>query len=199
MAAIEITAEAYHAEAVIQGTGTVALAEGGNVIPVVVTAASGTTRTYTLSVYRQPGGGVAPESPPTITGSYNIGTYITGVSPGTDAADFVTALGVQGGTVTLQTASGQDKSGPMATGDRVLIAQNGEVKLSYTVVIYGDVNGDGKISTADLFLGQKHILGTASLSNPQAAACDMNRDGKISTVDLFAGQRHILGISAVSQ
>lgn len=197
--AIDIAAVAYDSSAVIAGVGTVPLAQGSNTLPVVVTAASGTTRTYTLSVYRQPGGSPSPDLPLTINGAYNIGMYITGIAPGTNAADFITALGVQGGDVTLQTASGEAKSGLMATGDRVLISQNGEVKLTYIVVIYGDVNGDGKISTVDLFMGQRYILGISALTNEQATACDINRDGKVSTVDLFMGQRHILGIAAIVQ
>ncbi|MBP5617939.1 MAG: SH3 domain-containing protein, partial [Clostridia bacterium] len=196
VSAITVTADPYDATARVSGAGTVALAQGSNRIDVVVTAASGTTRTYTLSVYRQPGaGGDDPpvETPPSIVGAFNVGTYITGVAPETSVSDFLARLGVQNGDAVLQAADGSAKTeGLVATGDRVVISQSGAVKLTYSVVIYGDVNRDGRVSTTDLFLGQRYILHLSELSAEQTVACDMDHNGNISTVDLFLGQRHIL-------
>ena len=202
VSAITVTADPYDTTARVSGAGTVSLAQGSNRIDVVVTAASGTTRTYTLSVYRQPGaGGDDPpvETPPSIVGAFNVGTYITGVAPETSVSDFLARLGVQNGDAALQAADGSAKEGLVATGDKVVIAQKGVVKLTYSVVIYGDVNGDGRVSTTDLFLGQRYILHLSDLNAEQTVACDMDHNGNISTVDLFLGQRHILGLSTITQ
>lgn len=69
----------------------------------------------------------------------------------------------------------------------------------YEAVIYGDINGDGKISNADIVLLQKHILGITKLSGSSLSAADISKEGEISNKDLVLLQKHILGISEISQ
>ena len=47
-------------------------------------------------------------------------------------------------------------------GDTISITSGEETK-TYTVILYGDVNGDGKINALDLLKIQKHILKTSPL------------------------------------
>lgn len=203
VASVNIVAEAHDPTATVAGGGQRGLADGSNIFEVTVTAASGTTRTYTLSVYREPGGDTPqPEQPkpPTINGSYTVGTYITGVAIGTSVEDFIINLGVSNASVEVHNPSDNAKTtGAIATGDKVLLYQNGTAVLSYSVVIYGDTNGDGRVASSDLLRGQKHILGINTLSGAQLEACDINHDGRISSVDLLAGQKHILGIKSITQ
>ena len=88
----------------------------------------------------------------------------------------------------------------LTAGDKVIIYKaDGTVYLTYEIVIYGDINADGKITTVDLFMGQRHILDTFELSGARLEASDINKDGKLTTVDLFMGQRHILGTYTITQ
>ncbi len=203
VASVNIVAQAHDDAATVTGAGQRGLVDGNNTFDLTVTAASGTTRTYTLSVYREPGGDTPqPDQPkpPAITGSYTVGTYVTGVAVGTSVEDFILRLGVENASVEVHDSSDNVKStGVIATGDKVLIYQNGTAVLSYSVVIYGDTNGDGKVASSDLLRGQKHILGINTLSGAQLEACDINHDGRISSVDLLAGQKHILGIKSITQ
>ena len=58
----------------------------------------------------------------------------------------------------------------------------------------GDRNG---ISTHDLLLISRHILGVAAFDNPlQILASDANRDSKVTTLDLIFLRRLILGIDS---
>ena len=88
----------------------------------------------------------------------------------------------------------------MATGDYVCIYNlKGFWHTGYTVVIWGDVNGDGKISAAELLKVRRHLLDEGSLDGWYALAADASGDGKISAADLLKIQRHLLGISAIEQ
>ena len=73
------------------------------------------------------------------------------------------------------------------------------VKLSYTVVIYGDVNGDGKTSIVDVVALRRNILGTYELNACRLAAADVNRDSRVSIVDVVACRRSILGTYTINQ
>ena len=94
--------------------------------------------------------------------------------------------------------NGNKASGNVGTGDTLVIS-NGSTTKSYKVVIYGDNNGDGKITVLDLLRVRKDILGSSTLSTYDKIASDTNRDGKIDVIDLLRVQKEILGISVIEQ
>ncbi len=194
---VKITATPSHNTATVKGGGTVALQPGTNVIPITVTASSGITRTYTLTIIREGGTAVTP----TITGkTYKIGDTVTGVEPGTTVSEFIKALAVKDGSGAVYTSAGKEKtSGAIATGDILRLYSGATLHQSYPVVIYGDANGDGKVSAIDLRVTQKHILGITVLKGYYLTAADTNKDGKPSAVDLRMMQKHILGITKTLQ
>lgn len=93
---------------------------------------------------------------------------------------------------------GNKASGNVGTGDTLVIS-NGTTTKSYKVVIYGDNNGDSKVSVVDLLRVQKDILGSSNLSTYDRKASDTNRDGKVDVVDLLRVQKQILGNSTIEQ
>lgn len=47
----------------------------------------------------------------------------------------------------------------VGTGSKIRIVDNNDViKMEYYIIIYGDINGDGKINSLDLLVLQRHIL-----------------------------------------
>ena len=60
----------------------------------------------------------------------------------------------------------------------------------------GDVNGDGKINTADYVLIRKSILKAVSLTKTEEDRADINNDGKISAADYILVRNKILNISS---
>ena len=69
----------------------------------------------------------------------------------------------------------------------------------YEIVVYGDINGDGKISNVDQVMLQKHILGITTLEGSYLEAADVSKGGGVSNKDLVLLQKHILGIETISQ
>ena len=80
-----------------------------------------------------------------------------------------------------------------------LLTADGAAVKEYTIVIYGDLNGDGKVSNVDLVLMQKQILALAPLEGAALEAADVSRDGGVSNRDLVMMQKHILGIEKIRQ
>ncbi len=59
-------------------------------------------------------------------------------------------------------------------------------------VLYGDVNGDGRVSIADATEIQKYCVGLTSLSDEQILRADMNKDGFINIADATLIQKYIV-------
>ena len=149
------------------------------------------------------GGATQPDSNvPVVTTTYKLnGSALTGVALGTDAAALLNNIQVSEGSVALYDAAGKAKTaGAVATGDVLKICKtdNTEYK-TYTLVLYGDINSDSKVSMADLVLVRKHLLDLSALKNSKFNAADINKDGKISMADLIFVRKHLLDISYISQ
>lgn len=77
---------------------------------------------------------------------------------------------------------------------------NKETLAQYTTILYGDVNGDGKINSVDLLVLQRHILEIQTINETFQKAGNINKSGKKPTsVDLLLIQRHILGLQIIEQ
>ena len=88
----------------------------------------------------------------------------------------------------------------VGTGSKVKIINNGQILLEYQIILYGDVNGDGKINSVDLLVLQRHILEIEKFDAIFLKASNINKNGKRPTsVDLLLIQRHILGLKIIEQ
>lgn len=59
-------------------------------------------------------------------------------------------------------------------------------------VLPGDVNGDGALTSSDLVLLSRYMLGTVALTDEQIAAADVNGDGLITAADTVLLAKKIL-------
>ena len=91
----------------------------------------------------------------------------------------------------------------VGTGLKVQIYTNTDSQTlvaEYQILIYGDVDGNGKINSVDLLKLQRHILELEELDFLSQKAGNINKNGKKPTsVDLLLIQRHILGLKQIVQ
>ena len=110
------------------------------------------------------------------------GNYLTGVSPSTS----VSAMNRAG--YTIYSGSAKVTSGLVGTG-MTAVSNSATV----TIVVTGDVSGDGKITITDVVKLQKSVVGSGSLSGAYAKAADINGDGKVTITDVVQAAQVTVG------
>ncbi len=224
---VEVNAAAIISTTKVTGTGAYQLNEGTNTITVTATAENGSARVYTIEVVRRAAGSTggsdsssdstqSPSTgettqPPTTQPQLSVETAlpkndaagtINGIVPGSTVAAVTGSFTVTGGNIYITDVAGNVKAdGKVVTGDKVIIKDsNGNIVYSYSIIIYGDVNGDGAGNIKDLLIIQKHLLGVSKLEGIYLNAGDANRDAKeLSIKDLLVLQKQILGLTSISQ
>lgn len=89
-------------------------------------------------------------------------------------------------------------SGLIATGMKFTLYFN-NTEYNYTVVIKGDVNGDGEIYATDYVKVKNHIMGKTNLSGAYLLAADINNDGNIYATYYVQIKNHIMGKTTILQ
>lgn len=123
------------------------------------------------------GGGNGGGTTPTPSGN-----YLTGVSPSTSVSS-LTASGY-----TVYNGSTKVTSGLVGTG--MTAVSNG---TSVTIVVTGDVSGDGRITITDVVKLQSSVAGASKLSGAYAKAGDINGDGKVTITDVVQAAQVTVG------
>lgn len=201
---ISISAEKVAQTSNVSGLGSYDVSNNKSV-NVTVTAQNGSVKTYVINIVYQ-----APSKPITDDSSVQDvlneagiknGTYITGLSVGSDISILKTKIAnvKSNAKVTLLSSDGSIKnSGIVKTGDKVKVELPKETK-TYEIVIYGDVNGDGKISASDYVKIKNHIMDVSHLSGVYKSASDVNKDGKISASDYVKIKNYIMNTGIIEQ
>lgn len=109
--------------------------------------------------------------------------YVYGLDLGIDSInevkEYVKATG--GATIRL-TVTDEEAYG---TGAKINLALNGSIVKSYSIIIFGDVDGDADVTSADLVLVLASTAGSYDLDELQTFAGDIgNFDGEVDAADL---------------
>ena len=108
--------------------------------------------------------------------------YMTGVTPGTSVES------LSSGGYAVYDGSKKVASGLVGTG-MVAVSSTASV----TIVVTGDVNGDGRITITDVVKLQNKVAGASSLTGAYALAGDINGDGKITITDVVQAAQVTVG------
>lgn len=90
---------------------------------------------------------------------------------------------------------------PKATLVGDVLGTGAKVKVEdkeYTLVVLGDVNGDGKITPLDYVKIKNNIMNITKLEGVYISAGDVNKDGKITPLDYVKVKNHIMNMSTIS-
>ncbi|MBQ8085125.1 MAG: cadherin-like beta sandwich domain-containing protein, partial [Lachnospiraceae bacterium] len=136
VSSINVSASPVASTSTVTGAGAVNLAEGTNYIKINVTAQTGVTRTYTLTVVR---------------GDASAGT--NNIDNGSSGASMGTKGDING-------------DGKISVLDIVKIQRLivGLDSLDSAMTSACDLNGDGKVSVIDIFKLQRHIVGIETIN-----------------------------------
>lgn len=203
---ITIDADTINNNATVTGTGVKAIEakenNADNVFNITVTAENGKQMTYTINIVRENPG----EQPSVTTIMDNSGVkyndkYISGIQIGTNVYSLIQNVQKVSASAYIQikdSVGNVKTNDSFKTGDTVTISSNNETK-NYTVVIYGDLDGDGEITRVDLLLVQRQVFGYANLDGIMAEAANVDKQGSIDRVDLLLIQRKVFGYGEISQ
>jgi beta-N-acetylglucosaminidase len=199
--ATEICAKAVAKTSVIKGQGDVALEVGKNSFTISVTAQNGDKRDYSLVIIRSEAKNddlFATDLAITQDG------FASGIEPASTFASLAGRFTLHNDAkISFLVYSGDsvtDLGQTVKTGDKILISdKEGVTVYEFTIVIFGDANHDGKISSSDLTIICRHVLGETTLSGADLMAADVNHDKKTSSSDLTMISRHILGDAQIKQ
>ena len=82
----------------------------------------------------------------------------------------------------------------IATG--MEFSYNGE---QYKAVVYGDINGDGIINSADLLCMRQHLIKMKTLEDEYKQAAMLVNNDTINSADLLKLRQHLLKINSIEQ
>jgi len=134
-------------------------------------------------------------------GVANSNNHLTGFSVGSDVATAIAKVRALDSNiqVAVKKADGtQITSGTIATGMQMTITTNGSA-VNYTIVIRGDISGDGRLSAIDYVMVRNYLDGVRSLSAAYLKSADTNGDGKVSALDYVILRNHLDNKSAIVQ
>ncbi|MBP5313125.1 MAG: dockerin type I repeat-containing protein, partial [Clostridia bacterium] len=136
------------------------------------------------------------------------GTVLEGISEKTTVSSFVSAFELDHARVEVLNKSGKVITGSeiVSTGCKVnIISENdGKILGSYTVILYGDVTGDGLINSLDFVYIKRHVWNIAVLEGAALLAGSISSKDKsaVSTVtsyDFVLIKRHVWNIANIVQ
>lgn len=104
--------------------------------------------------------------------------------PGLTADQFISKY-VTSKDVTVKTAA-LSSDGKVATGTTITAEGSGKSFGPYAICLYGDINSDSKINSADALLALQHSVGTTVLRSHALTSADWNGDGKVNSADALA-------------
>ena len=119
--------------------------------------------------------------------------YIKEIEEQTEAKDFLNNIETNAESIVIKDKEGRELNGTEIVGTGMTIDfNNGEQVL--TIVVTGDINGDGKVTASDVSNLKSALIGKKTLEGAYKEAGDLKEDGEIKTSDLARLKKMIIGL-----
>ena len=129
--------------------------------------------------------------------------YVSGVNEGTKVSSVMSNVTVKNCSAKVVSKDGKSvpSDSAVATGQKIVITDtSSNVIAEFSVVLYGDLNGDGKIGTLDYVYIKRHLWDVSSLEGVYCKAADISPSkGNVDALDFVYMKRHLWGISDIEQ
>jgi hypothetical protein len=126
-----------------------------------------------------------------------IGNVISDINPGIKVSAFKTSISPIYGSVVLKNSKSTDITNTsdalIGTGTTLEVTEN-SITTTYTIIIYGDVNGDSKINLNDFVTIRNNILGKEVLTEANKFAGDLYGEGQI-TLNSLVGMMSAISLT----
>ena len=126
------------------------------------------------------------------TGDYDFEDgFISGISPGTNYNNFIEDLSAN--TINLY-ANGKvvnDINTIIGTNMKIEVS-NGTEKMTYTLIVRGDVNGDGYVKMNDVMDIAKYIVELDGISGNYLVAADVTKDDNVKMNDVMKIAKYLV-------
>jgi len=148
------------------------------------------TATFSITVTKQ------GSSPSGITSSnYNCNTktgYLSKIGESTTVNTFLSKINEKSQIKIFKGTSEVKTTALVGTGMKIKLMNGNTTVQTLTVVITGDINGDGNITLTDFVQLKSHLLNKSKLTGSYSQAADINGDGKVTLTDYVKLKAHIL-------
>lgn len=198
---LNVSAAATNANAKVENTGKISLSADEATVNIVVTAVNGQTSEYIINVHRVEGDTSTPSEILNAIGKKVSGNYVTNIEANSDLSNLINSVTnkYHFATITVKEANGTTVTEGIVKTGQIITITNFGITSTFTVVIYGDVSGDGQINIVDLLAIQKHLVKSKTLIDQYLNASDLNKDNVVDIRDLLLEQKHIVGAYTISQ
>lgn len=117
-----------------------------------------------------------------------------GIASNNEIKEYVKATG----GATIRSAVTEEEA--YGTGAKINLTMSGSTVKSYTIIIFGDVNGDCDVTTVDYSILRGFVAGTLASTDEQDFSGDIgNFDGALDTIDLSILRAAVAGTYAIDQ
>ena len=127
--------------------------------------------------------------------------FLTGFAIGMTYGELKTKAAEISDSVVVKITNGETElkdDETVATGYKIEFAEESGSSF-YTIIIRGDINGDGKVNIMDLLLIKKDILDLSELSGSALKAALTESDTEVSLMGYLLIKKHILGLQSIPQ
>ena len=116
-------------------------------------------------------------------------------TPETKIIEIATELNIKDYAITDAKNNALENTVKAATG---YIFIDKTYNKSYTIIVLGDVNGDGEVRATDYMRIKSHIMGETKLDNMQILASDINCDGEVRATDYMRIKSYIMNSTPIA-